>query len=141
LFSSRFGDAIAIRLQIDEDVHPALLEAARRFGAGGAFVISGIGMLRDPELGFFAGPEGYMKKVFPGNHELLNLSGNISLRDGELMAHLHALLADEQFGVFGGHLFNAQVGMTLEVMLQVIGDPVRMYRKIEDSGLPGLIIE
>jgi len=141
MYLARYADTIALRLDIGEDVHPQLLAACTHFNVNGAFVVSGIGMLRDPELGYFAGAGVYEKRVFPGNHELLNLSGNISLRDGELMAHLHAMLADEEYHVFGGHLFAALVGMTLEVQLSVVGAPVKMYRKIEASGLPGLVIE
>lgn len=141
MYTARSGDLIAVRLEIGEDVHPALLAACAKHGIEAAFVNSGIGMLKDPELGFFAGEGQYVKRSFAGNHELLNLSGNISLRDGALMAHLHAMLADEEFGVFGGHLFGALVGMTLEVQLSIVGAPVRMYRKLEASGLPGLVIE
>ena len=141
MYSARIGDVIAARLDIGEDVLPGLLALCRHYGVQGGFAISGIGMLADPELGYFAGAGQYVKRVFSGNHELLNLSGNFSLRDGELMAHLHAMLADEEFHVFGGHLFSAKVGMTLELQISVIGAPVRMYRQVEESGLPGLHIE
>jgi len=141
MYSARTGDVIAARLEIGEDVLPSLLAICRQHGAQGGFAVSGIGMLADPELGFFAGAGQYVKRMFPGNHELLNLSGNFSLRDGELMPHLHAMLSDEEFRVFGGHLFSARVGMTLELQLTVVGAPVRMYRKIEESGLPGLYVE
>jgi uncharacterized protein len=142
MFAKRSGNKLIIRLVAGEDVHSSLLSICREHGVHGAFAISGIGMLSDPELGFFVRDGQYERQRFPGRHELLNLSGNLSLRDGELMAHLHALLAHEDYSVFGGHLFEAKVGLTLEVLLQIVPDEVQMYRVVEpECGLPGLIVE
>lgn len=142
MFAKRSGNKLVLRLAAGEDVHGSLLAICREHGVQGGFVVSGIGMLSDPELGFFVREGQYEHRRFPGRHELLNLSGNISLRDGDVMAHLHALLANEDYSVFGGHLFEAQVGLTLEVLLQIVPSEVKMYRVVEaDSGLPGLIVE
>lgn len=142
MYEKLAGDIIAVRLQAGEDVHGSLLDICRRYQVQGAFVISGIGMLSDPELGFFVNHGKYERQRFAGRHELLNLSGNISMYDGAPMAHLHAMLANEDYSVFGGHLFQATVGLTLEVLLQIVPGAVTMRREIEsDSGLPSLIVE
>jgi uncharacterized protein len=142
MYAKRSGNKLIIRLNAGEDVHSSLLELCRQHGVQGGFVVSGIGMLSDPELGFFVKDGQYERQRFPGRHELLNLSGNISLRDGDVMAHLHALLANEDYSVFGGHLFAAATGLTLEVLIDIAPEDVRMYRVVEpDSGLPGLIVE
>ncbi len=142
MYAKRENDQLVIRLQAGEDVPGALLALCREHGVQGGFVVSGIGMLSDPELGFFVQAGQYERQTFPGRHELLHLSGNISLRDGDVMAHLHAMLAHEDYSVFGGHLFGAKVGLTLELLLQIVPDTVRMSRVVEpDSGLPGLTVE
>jgi predicted DNA-binding protein with PD1-like motif len=99
-------------------------------------------MLRDPLLGWYeVEAQQYHEQRFSGRHELLNLSGNVSLRDGSPMCHLHVTCADEEYRCFGGHLFSSEVGLTLEVVLLVLPD-VRMWREVEpDFGLPGLRIE
>jgi len=52
------------------------------------------------------------------------------------------MCANDDFGVFGGHLIDAKVGVTLELMIHIVGEPVKMYRELEaDTGLPGLLIE
>ena len=79
MYAVRQADKLAIRLEIGEEVHASLLEACRSHGVAGGFVHSGIGMLNDPELGFFVEKGRYEKQSFPGRHELLNLSGNVSL--------------------------------------------------------------
>ena len=142
MYSGKYGDTIAFRFVAGEDVHETLLALCRQCGVEGAYVASGIGMLADPELGYFVGEGRYERRVISGRFELLALQGNVSLRDGEPMAHLHAMLAKEDLGVFGGHLFAAKVGLTLEGALGVVGKPVRMYRVLEaETGLPGLIVE
>lgn len=137
---ARSGDILAVRLMKGEDVHSSILGAFRQHGCQGGFVVSGIGMLAGPELGFFAGKGQYERQQFSAHFELLNLSGNVSLHEGELMAHLHALLANQDYSVFGGHLFSASVAVTLEVQL-TLAEKAHMQRKVEDeTGLPGLFI-
>jgi predicted DNA-binding protein with PD1-like motif len=140
MYFARSSNVIAVRLEKGEAVHESLLNIFGQVGARAGFVVSGIGMLQDPELGFFAGQGRYERRQFNGNFELLNLSGNVSLNDGEPMAHLHAMLANDDYSVFGGHLFSATVGLTLEVQLS-LAEEAHMYRKVEpETGLPGLYI-
>ncbi len=142
MHAARTANTIAIRLEPGEDVHASILEACRQHGARGGFVASGIGMLADPELGFFVGKGRYESKRFEGRFECLTLAGNVAEKYGELMAHLHAMCANEEYQVFGGHVIAAQAGVTLEIAIVVIDEPVRMYRELEpDTGLPGLLIE
>src|SRR5688572_15346186 len=126
MLSGRFRDSIAIRMQAGEPVHETLLAECRRRAISAAFVSSGIGMLDTPELAYYDfSIMGYQTKTFPGRHELLNLSGNISVGvDGEsLLGHLHATLSHTDFSVFGGHLMQARVGLTVEVVLHVLEAP------------------
>jgi predicted DNA-binding protein with PD1-like motif len=46
----------------------------------------------------------YLSMDFPGGMEILNLHGNVSIRDGNPFVHVHILLGDPQGKVFGGHL-------------------------------------
>jgi predicted DNA-binding protein with PD1-like motif len=141
MYSARSGNLIAVRLEMGEDVHSSILEACRRHGARGGFV-SGIGMLEDPQLGYFIEKGSYESREFTGRYECLALTGNVSEKFGELMAHLHAVCGDRKLSVFGGHVISAKVGVTLELAISVAEAPVRMYRELEShTGLPGLLIE
>jgi len=142
MYSAHAEGVIAIRLEAGEDVHASLLSACQQHDVRQAYVVSGIGMLADPTLGYFVSKGQYEQREVPGRFELLSLSGNICLHDGKLMAHLHAMLAHEDLSVFGGHLFAAKVGLTLEALLNVIPPSIRMYRQLEDeTGLAGLLVE
>ena len=91
-------------------------------------VISGLGALIDVELGYYHLEEkDYLRKTFSEmDYELISLTGNISLKDGNPYVHVHAALGDNQFRVFGGHLFEANVAVTAEVSIIPLGKmPVR----------------
>ena len=142
MYSARFHDLIAVRLEAGEELPAVLLRLCTERQVRAAFVGHAIGALDDPELGYFVADGRYESKRFTGRFECLGLSGNISLKDGEPMAHLHAMLSDTDYHVFGGHLMHAAVGVTLEAQLSVIGESVRMYRELEPAtGLHGLRIE
>lgn len=139
----RKGDYLVVRLEPGDEVHTSLLEAARASALRQGVVISGIGQLDTTTLGFFVGPgEGYSHSTFTGAAEVLALAGNVCEKDGELMAHLHAVLGRDDYSVFGGHLVSGQVSATLEVLMLAVPDDIKLSRRIEHpSGLAGLFIE
>jgi len=140
--SARNSDLVIARFTAGENVHASIIDLCQAHGAKGGFIVSGIGALADPVIGYFAGNGNYETQEFPGIHECLSLTGNLSTTDGELMAHIHVIMSDTDFHAFGGHLVEAKVGVTLELAISVVGEPVRMYREIEpETGLPGLKIE
>lgn len=92
---------------------PALAELEIQGG-----ILSGLGALKDVELGFYElDHKEYIRKTLSEDHELISLSGNVALKDGKPFIHVHAALGDAQFRVFGGHLFEAVVAVTVEVSL------------------------
>ena len=91
-------------------------------------VISGLGALIHAELGYYHLEEKhYLRKTFSEmDYELISLTGNLSLKDGAPYIHVHAALGDNQFRVFGGHLFEAEVAVTAEISIVSLGKmPVR----------------
>jgi predicted DNA-binding protein with PD1-like motif len=100
-------DLLPLRLSPGEDLRRAL-EAA---GADGAFVVSGIGSLRDVRLRFAGAPEA---TILAGDFEIISIAGAIAA-DG---AHLHMAVADADGRVLGGHVvYGNLVRTTAEVLL------------------------
>ena len=91
-------------------------------------------MFEDVEIGYFNGKE-YEKKKFNGCYELLSLQGNLTNQETGNVIHLHAVLGNEDTSVFGGHLLNAQVKVTNEMMIRV--SDVKITRKLESNNLKG----
>lgn len=80
--------------------------------------ITGLGALTDVQLGFYhLHRKNYERKTFSKEYELLSLNGNIALKDEAPFIHVHAVLGDEDFSAFGGHLFEARVAVTAEVSI------------------------
>jgi predicted DNA-binding protein with PD1-like motif len=139
--SGEVDGIIPVRLERGENVHAGLLQACARHSLECGFVVSGIGMLEDPELGFLTSPGNYDHRQFTGRFELLNLSGNIAQHEGQAHAHLHVTLGNPDYTLLGGHLFAATVGVTVEVLLLRVPAPLRLERQFEAaSGVPGLQI-
>ena len=133
----------AVRLERGEDFIETLKVWARRERVTGAAILGGIGMFDNPRLGYFTGTDGiYEFTTFEGCFECLSLQGNIAWLSDEPIIHCHAVLGREDFTVFGGHLASATVAATIEMFIRLV-DPsaIRMYRKLEQSGLAGLYIE
>lgn len=112
-------EMLVIRVDAGSDLHASVLDACRRNHIESGMVVTGIGQVRDIELGYL-GEEGYLRERFPGPMELVSLQGSIAPGEGALTLHLHASLSDDGFRVRGGHLFAARVGATAEITVSRI---------------------
>ena len=122
-----------VRLQDGED----LVDALRELGSDSALILSGIGMVRDVELGFWNGSE-YEIHAYPDPAELLSLQGNLATDDaGQRIAHVHLALSRQDGSVRGGHLVAATAHNTLEIGLLPL-EGIAMDRRLESNGLVGL---
>jgi len=113
---------IIVVLEKDQNVIEALTEVAISQKIRGGH-ITGIGAVKDVELGFYElHKKDYIRKKFTGDdYELIALNGNVSLRDGLPYIHVHTALGRSDFGVFGGHLFEARVAVTAEIYITPFG--------------------
>lgn len=73
----------------------------------------------------------YVFKKYEGMHEVLNLTGNVFLKEGEPFIHAHATFSDEQNQAFGGHVEDMRVGVTLEVALHPLTNSIK--REYDDE--------
>jgi predicted DNA-binding protein with PD1-like motif len=107
---------LPLRLNPGDDLRAALDAALPALGAEAAFVISGIGSLREARLRF-AGRD--LPHRIVGDLEILTLSGTLGLGG----SHLHASLADADGHVFGGHVApGCIVRTTAEILLAALAD-------------------
>jgi predicted DNA-binding protein with PD1-like motif len=121
------GNLIFAKLDKGEDVFSSIERLIEIYGIKGGTVLSGIGMLREFEIGYFNGKE-YEKKFVEKNHELVALHGSISQDEPRL--HLHAGLAGPDHMIIGGHLFRGKVDPLLELTIAVTSFPMkRVYNE------------
>ncbi|MHC4725307.1 MAG: PPC domain-containing DNA-binding protein [Planctomycetota bacterium] len=131
---------IFLRLFPDQDMFKKLQEACRRHGVETAIAISGLGQLKNFELGYFKEKGNYCLQLFKEPHELLSLTGNISKQNEEYNFHLHAVLGSENKHVVGGHLMKGIVEVTNEIVL--LKTDIKIKRVMEEeTGLQGMFLE
>jgi len=111
------GNRLLMRLQRGEELIQTVQRFAEEQKIPNATVI-GIGAVDKLDLGYWnLEREEYTRRQFPGPHELLNLSGNLSWKDGASFLHVHAIVANPEFTLVGGHLFAATVTATAELSI------------------------
>jgi uncharacterized protein len=77
----------------------------------------------------------YIPMEFPAGMEILNLHGNISLRDNQPFVHIHVTLSDREGRAWGGHVLPGTILWALEVFIdEYTGEPP-VRRKDEATGL------
>jgi predicted DNA-binding protein with PD1-like motif len=121
-------------LDVGDEVMDSLkkLAAAERIGMAS---LTAIGAVRNVVLGYLdLGRKKYLKREFGADSmELIAMTGNLGLLNGEPVAHCHAVVGDRDMRVSGGHLFEASVSVTVEIFLRVYeGEIIR--RPDPDSG-------
>jgi predicted DNA-binding protein with PD1-like motif len=109
-----------LKLDDGEDLFECLNRAIEEYNIKSGFVILGIGMLADAEIGFFS-QEGYVWKKLEEPHELVALHGSISTKD-MIVIHLHCALANKDHDIIGGHLKSAKVCVINEILIKKLDD-------------------
>jgi predicted DNA-binding protein with PD1-like motif len=130
----RFGDRLQARLESGDRVIESLTRLAQKERLGFA-ALSGLGAVRSITLAYFnVETKEYEKHELEEQMEVTALVGNISQKDGQPFAHVHATLGRRDLSTIGGHVFEAIAHSTLEVWLDTQPDAVRRLPD-EESGL------
>src|SRR5207244_10549352 len=111
-----------------------LLEFAKQQTLTGAH-FTAVGAFSDATLGFFDRERMDYKQILVGEQtEVLSLVGNIALSKDQPKIHAHVVLGKSDGTTCGGHILQARVWPTLEVI--VIESPEHLRRMIDaETGL------
>lgn len=92
-------------------------------------LIHGIGASNQISMGLFeTATKQYHSIELTGDHEITNISGNISTKEGNIYLHIHVTLVDSKFIATGGHLNSAVISGACELCIQsVAGEANRIY--------------
>lgn len=116
----RFGNTIVARLdrgeEILEQVKIIALEEKIRLAA-----VQGLGAVNHFTVGVYD-PERkeYHSNQFQGLYEIVSLTGTIDTMKDEFYCHLHFSAGNEKGEVFGGHLNQAYVSATCELVIRIL---------------------
>ena len=131
------GDAKTYLLEFrtGQEVMKGLLAFARKYKLVAGH-LTGIGAISDAVVGYFdPQKKAYLRIHEKGQQEVLSLTGNLALNNDEPFFHVHTVLGLRDGSTRGGHLFEATVRPTVEVVLTTYPKAVR--RKLDpETGLP-----
>lgn len=123
-----------------DEVMEELLGWVRHTGISAAS-FTGIGALRQATLGYFdLDRRDYHRIPLDEQVEVVSLTGNVAMAEGEPKIHAHLVVARRDGTAYGGHLLEARVRPTLELVL--VETPVALRRTIDTAtGLPLLDVQ
>ncbi len=124
----REGNILMAKLDHETDIFEVLTELFK--DTQGAMVVSGIGMLKDFQLGYYDSESGeYQWKDYPDGMELLSLCGSAA-KDGSI--HLHAVVSGEDHAAVGGHLKGGMIHNVVE-LTAIVPEKVKLNRRLNDE--------
>lgn len=134
LLSDGDQKTFALIFATGDEVTANLLDFARQHGIADAH-FTAIGAFERATLGYFEVQAKQYKRIpIEEQVEVLALTGDIARQDGEPKLHAHVVVGKSDGTAHGGHLLEAYVRPTLEVML--VESPVHLRRTYDpQSGL------
>ncbi|HJR34913.1 MAG TPA: PPC domain-containing DNA-binding protein [Gemmatimonadales bacterium] len=126
----------AIVFDAGEEVAEGLLAVVTEKAIAGAY-FTGIGALSGVTLGYWDWEtRDYRRIPVPEQVEVLSLAGNVAIGDdGRPRVHAHIVVGKSDGTAHGGHLLEARVRPTLEVVLIEVPELLRR-RHDSRTGLP-----
>jgi predicted DNA-binding protein with PD1-like motif len=121
----------AVVFRIGDDPVKGLEQFARDQGVSGA-QFTGIGALSRAVIGYFDWErKDYERRIIDEQVEVLTLAGNIGRKNGAAALHAHIVLGRRDGTTRGGHLLEAAVRPTLEVI--VLETPAHLSRRLDET--------
>ena len=131
---------VFIRLLPDENLNIELKKVCKKHDVKTAVVLSGMGQLKETEIGYFKTKGDYLPEKINKPCEILMLTGNICKNKDDYILHLHIILGDKNKNALGGHFINGKVNITAEIVL--IKTNIDIKRKYDkETGLQALFLD
>ena len=127
----KFGDTYIVRMDPGEEILTQLKVFAEQEGVKLASVTA-LGAVKDFTVGVFdTGAKVYKSNRFQGVYEIVSLVGTINTMNDAFYCHLHMCAADQEGHAFGGHLNEAVISATCELVGTCL--PGRTDRGVSDE--------
>ena len=118
----RFGNKYFVRIDRGEEIMSSLKKLCEQEKITLAEV-KALGAVDDFNVGLFdVETKQYHTNRFQFPAEIVSLWGTVTTKDGKFYPHIHMSAADVHGSVFGGHLNNARVSATCEMIVDDISE-------------------
>ncbi|MBR4809998.1 MAG: DNA-binding protein [Bacteroidales bacterium] len=135
----QFTEVAPFKYVLSLDNHVEIVEALKVFCKENeiyAGSISGLGAVSEATFRFLdPATKKYVDKAFNEQMEITNLTGNISVKDGEPYLHIHVTAGRRDYTCIGGHLLSARVNGACELIVEDFFDATLGRRFDEETGL------
>ncbi len=116
----KFGDTYVVRLDRGEELVAQVKLLAQKENIKLAS-IQALGAVNDFTVGVYnTETKVYASNRFQGAYEIVSLTGTLDTMNGESYLHLHMSAGDKDGKVFGGHLNEAHISATCEMIIRCI---------------------
>ena len=106
-----------LRLDPDDEIIASLGKLAAEEGIRLAMV-QGLGAVKKVVMGVYNVPkQAYKANTLTGAYEMLSLTGTLDTMQGKPYSHLHIAVGDEEGYAHGGHLNEAVISATAEIIV------------------------
>ena len=129
------NEAFVCRLPAGEDLLEALTsEFQNRHIQKAAYSV--IGAVTSAVIAFYDPVKRkYDVKEFIGHYEIVQCSGNVSLKDSDIFVHAHIVLAEADYHCFGGHLMSKTTIFAAELSAFPLAGKAPLRQYDEQTGL------
>lgn len=132
---SRAARHFVLVMETGDNLEQCIMEFAREHNVRSAY-FSAIGALSGATLAWFSlEKKDYEKIPVDEQVEVASLTGNIAMFEGEPKLHIHAVVGKRDGTTVGGHVVEATVRPTLEVVLFELAEGIDR-QMIDHVGLP-----
>jgi predicted DNA-binding protein with PD1-like motif len=98
--------------------------------------IEAIGAVKKASIGFYdQQARAYAYLTLDKAMEITKLSGNVSVKDGQVFVHAHVTLADDTGRAYGGHLAPGTIVFACECIIEAFEGPALERVFDEETGL------
>lgn len=132
---AKTGPRYVLRPAFGTDLVRELQEFVHQEGINLAW-LSGVGDVSRANLRYYNQVDKVWVDIDLGQHlQVVNLTGNISLLNGEPIVHVHITLSDEEGRCYGGHVGPNTIVFNMEILMTTLNGPPVTRKLDSDTGL------
>jgi hypothetical protein len=125
------SEGFILRLERGEELFTELLAFAKKENIT-AGILHGIGAMSGIEVGYYnLKTKEYSFKKLNEPLEVVSMTGNAALVDGEPFFHIHAVFSDIELKCYGGHVKSGIVHVTMEIFFRPYS--TRVVRELDEN--------
>lgn len=125
---------LCVRLDPGDEIIASLTEVARKEKIELAMV-QGLGAVNRVVMGVYnVTKQEYKANTMEGAFEMLSLTGTLDTMKEERYSHFHIVIGDEKGNAYGGHLNEAVISATAEIVVTKLSGKVDRV-KSDETGL------